>query len=307
MRNLTVPKEGHTIGYRKIKNLYKDQTILMFRECYAMEKIHGTSASVQLKYKNPIDEPELIFFSGGEKHVNFLKLFDHDALLAKLKDVAGGRDITVFGEAYGGKQQGMSGTYGKELCFIAFEVKIGETWLNVPNSEAVVKSLGLEFVPYKKIPATVEALNIERDRPSRVAKRRGIEEDKVSEGVVVKPLVEVRLTNGDRVIAKHKGEAFSERKSKRDTVVDPEKMKVLTKAKEIAEEWVTPMRLEHVLDKLEGELGPERTRDVIVAMTEDIKIEGAGEFVDSKEARKAIGTAVGKMFNLRLKRALSDK
>ncbi len=29
------------MGYMHIDNLYKDQTILMFRECYALEKIHG--------------------------------------------------------------------------------------------------------------------------------------------------------------------------------------------------------------------------------------------------------------------------
>ena len=36
------------MGYRHIENLYRPraQTILLFRECYALEKIHGTSAHV---------------------------------------------------------------------------------------------------------------------------------------------------------------------------------------------------------------------------------------------------------------------
>ena len=34
------------MGYRHIDNLYKDQRILLFRECFALEKIHGTSAHV---------------------------------------------------------------------------------------------------------------------------------------------------------------------------------------------------------------------------------------------------------------------
>ena len=29
------------MGYQHIDNLYKNQSILMFRECYALEKIHG--------------------------------------------------------------------------------------------------------------------------------------------------------------------------------------------------------------------------------------------------------------------------
>ena len=29
------------MSYMEIPNLYKDKTILMFKQCYAMEKIHG--------------------------------------------------------------------------------------------------------------------------------------------------------------------------------------------------------------------------------------------------------------------------
>ena len=48
------------MGYLHIDNLYKAQDILNFKTCYALEKIHGTSA--HLKW----DNGELTFFSGGE-------------------------------------------------------------------------------------------------------------------------------------------------------------------------------------------------------------------------------------------------
>ena len=32
------------MGYLHIENLYKAQDILLFRECYALEKVHGTAA-----------------------------------------------------------------------------------------------------------------------------------------------------------------------------------------------------------------------------------------------------------------------
>ncbi len=35
------------MGYLHIDNLYKNQTIRLFRECYALEKVHGTSAHVR--------------------------------------------------------------------------------------------------------------------------------------------------------------------------------------------------------------------------------------------------------------------
>ena len=49
------------MGYRHIENLYKSQTILQFRECWALEKIHGTSAHVRWS------DGKVWFHSGGEK------------------------------------------------------------------------------------------------------------------------------------------------------------------------------------------------------------------------------------------------
>ena len=278
--------------------------MLLFKEVFACEKVHGTSAHVA--FTSPLGEPEngeLRFFSGGEKHVNFLSCFDHDELLAKFQAI-GHEKVIVYGEAYGGKQQGMSHTYGKELKFIAFEVKIGNAWLDVPNAHDVATKLGLEFVPYERVPATVEALDAERDRPSRVAVRRGIEEEKMSEGIVIRPIIEVRDARGERVLAKHKRPEFSERKSKRDTVVNPEKALVLNTAREVAAEWVTPMRLEHVLDKIPGEQEMKDVPVIIKAMLNDVFTEGAGEVVDTKENRKAIAALAVKLFKFRMQTQL---
>jgi hypothetical protein len=291
------------VGYLHISNLYKDQDVLLFKEVYALEKVHGTSAHVA--FTCPLGEPEngeLRFFSGGEKHAKFLDFFDQDDLLARFQKI-GHEKVVVFGEAYGGKQQGMSHTYGKEMCFIAFDVKVGDTWLNVPNAHDVATKLGLEFVPYEKVPATVEALDAERDRPSRVAKRRGIEEDKVPEGIVIRPLVEVVTPRGSRIISKHKGDKFNER-STVQKVQDPAKLKVLAGAQAIAREWVTPMRLEHVLDKLPPNPEMKDIPVVIKAMLEDVFREAEGEVVDSKPARKAISSLTVKLFSLRMKNAL---
>lgn len=37
------------MSYADIENLYKNRRIMLFKECYAMEKIHGTSAHVGWK------------------------------------------------------------------------------------------------------------------------------------------------------------------------------------------------------------------------------------------------------------------
>jgi hypothetical protein len=290
------------MGYMHINNLYKDQKVLLFKEVYALEKVHGTSAHIAYTKHSTYDE--IRFFSGGENHQRFCALFDESDLREKFRAL-GHEKVTLFGEAYGGKQQGMSATYGKDLCFVVFDVKIGNTWLNVKNAENVAQKMGLEFVPYEKVPAKIDALNAERDRPSRVAIRRGVQEPKTSEGIIIRPLEEFFTSSGERCIAKHKTAQFSERKSKADTVADPAKLKILTDAQEVADEWVTPMRLEHVLDKLPSATGMESVPQVIAAMTEDVLREASGEIVVNKETRRAIGKATVLLFKKQLQQKLS--
>lgn len=274
-----------------IDNLYKNIDIMQFKECYAMEKIHGTSAHVRYK------DGEVAFFAGGEKHEKFVALFNKDFLGKKFKELFD-CDVVIYGEAYGGKQQGMSATYGKELKFIVFDVSVGGIWLDVPNAEDVSYKMGLDFVHYVKVPTDLKYIDAERDRPSTQAKRNGIEEIKIAEGIVLRPLVELIKSNGKRVISKHKRDEFIETKTKRE--VDPEKLRVLAEAKEIAEEWVTPMRLGHVLDKLGNPSGIEDTGKVIKAMIEDVFREASGEIVESKTAQQAIGKASAILYKKRI-------
>lgn len=264
----------------------------MFKECYALEKIHGTYAHVTFR---PSDG-SIRYFSGGESHVRFVALFDETNLIQQFKDLGSpiDKDVTVFGEAYGGSQQGMSATYGKELKFVVFDVQIGDCWLSVPDAADIAKKLGLEFVDYTKVSTDLVALDAERDKPSVQSVRNGITEPKKREGVVLRPLIEITLSNGERLICKHKGDSFKETSTPRP-VVDPSQLKVLDDANAVADEWVTLMRLEHVLDKLPGHC-MEKMRDIISAMTEDVLREGKGEIVESEAVKKSVGKKTVEMY-----------
>jgi len=284
------------MSYMKIPNLYQDQDILAFRDCFAMEKVHGTSAHIGWR------DGTLSFFSGGAKHAEFLRLFDADALGALFVEV-GVPAVTVYGEAYGGKMMKMRDTYGPDLRFIVFEVRVGDSWLAVPQMDQLAQSLGFEVVPWVRIPATLEAINAERDAPSGLALRRGCGE-KPREGVVLRPPFEAVRNSGKRVIAKHKREEFRETTTPRP--VSPDELAVLSDANAIAEEWVTEMRLTHVLDGFVGEVGVEQTGDVIRAMVEDVIAEAGEEIVASKAARKAIGRRAAQLFTTRCRARLTQ-
>lgn len=284
------------MSYLHINNLYKDQRILAFKRCYALEKIHGTSAHISW------NEGQLGFFSGESLHV-FEKLFD-SAALSEAFSRLGHAKVMVYGEAYGGKCQGMKLTYGDSLQFIVFDVKIDNSWLSVPGMQQVADVLGLETVPWVETSTDVVELDRLRDLSSEVAVRRGCG-NRPREGIVIRPPFEVTTNNGERVIAKHKADAFAER-SKPPKVQDPTKLAVIAEAEAIAAEWVTCMRLTHVLDKIDGEPAIERMPEIIKAMIEDVYREAKGEIVESKEAKTAIGKRTAIMFKSRLKASLHE-
>ena len=283
------------MGYLHIDNLYKPQAqdILLMKECYALEKIHGTSANIYFKFDGN-QGVYIKYFSGGVSYNSFVDIFDFvEDTIFDHDDMP--NEFTVFGEAYGGSCQKMSNVYGKDLKFVVFDVKVktelGEFWLDVINAEDIANKLGLEFVHYVKIPTDIEIINKERDKPSTQAERNGMGNDKWSEGVILRPLIELTKNNGKRFICKHKREKYRETKSKRE--VTPERFAVLSNAEEVADEWVTEMRLIHVLDKLDGDKDMTIMKRLIPAMIEDVKREGEDEIEWSKEVSSAITRKTG--------------
>ena len=299
------------MGYLHIDNLYKVQTILLFKECYALEKIHGTSAHVRLQWDKADgsdDRVQVHYFSGGTTRATFVSLFDEAALIKHFIEMGLPRDrsLIFFGESYGAKEQGMSGTYGKVAKFVVFDVKIGESWLDVPDAEKVAHDYGLEFVYYRKVPTELAALDAERDAPSEQAIRNGISSrvtglvvnPKSREGVVLRPLKEMRLNNGDRVIVKHKREEFRETAKPRDAATNPAKLERLAEAEAVANEWVTPMRLSHVLDKIPNH-DISMMPKILGAMVEDVTREAGTEIDWSKDERgikKAITSRTARLY-----------
>jgi hypothetical protein len=291
-------------SYLHIENLYRNTDILIFKECWSLEKVDGTSTNIRYTNDPLSGKPEeLDFYSGGCKYEQFVALFNKDELLEKFREL-GHINITIYGEGFGGKIQGMSDTYGKELCFIAFDVKIGDNWLNVPNAHDVCTKLGLEFVPYKRIPTDLPSIDAERDADSEVAIRRGTGPGHIREGVILRPIEELSRNSGKRIIAKHKRKEFSEVRTPRE--VDPTKALLIKEANEVADEYVTEMRLNHVLQKMPEDTSVEQMGDIIKAMLEDIYREAEGEVVFTQAVDRAISKATARLFKECLQRKLES-
>lgn len=279
------------MGYQHIDNLYKNQDILLFKECYVSEKIHGTSAHVRWQ------DNQIHFFSGGECNQKFSNLFD----IPELKEKFQALDIdhfVIYGEAYGGKQQGMRKTYGDDLKFIVFEVKIGDCWLDMYSADKFASGLGFEFIWYTRCKTDIKELNEARDWESVQAYRNGLGDNHKSEGIVIRPIIEVTKNNGKRIIAKHKRADFSETKTPRE--VNSADLEILSQIKDICIEWVTENRLSNILSHIEGELDIKMIPELINLMVEDVLREGEGEIVKSKLLVKAISRETALMVKRRL-------
>ena len=290
------------MSYFKIPNLYREPDALTLpeKECYAMEKLDGTSAHIGWK------SPNIHYFSGGSKYETFKTIFNEASLVRGFEMLFGPEDsVKIYGEAYGAKVQGLSHRYGDQLRFCAFEVQVNGTWLPVPEAQKIVEYLGLEFVHFVKVPCTVEALNAERDKPSVQAERNGMGVQD-SEGIIIRPLTERTREDGTRCIWKHKQDRVREMKTPRS--LDPDKNKVLEDARAIAEEFVVEERLRHVMDSLAVSYGKtaedlkiEDTPALIAQMVNDVNTECVGEFVRTKETDRAISKRAAVLFHAHLK------
>jgi len=170
-----------------------------------------------------------------------------------------------------------------------------DCWLAVPKAENVAHKLGLEFVHYTEIQTDLAAIDAERDADSVQAVRNGMGLGHMREGVVLRPLIEVTLNNGERIIVKHKRDEFRERQHV-PKVVDAAKMAIMTDAQAIADEWVIPMRLEHILQEHPNANGIEHTGEIVKAMIQDVRKESKGEIAEGREIDAAIGRAASKLW-----------
>lgn len=280
------------MGYMHIPNLYRPeaQKILEFKWVYVTSKIHGTSAHISW---NPKDNM-IHFFSGGSKYEQFLTLFDYKALEAVFIERYKDRRVMLYGEAYGGSQQKMSHTYGPDLKFIVFDVMIDDHYVDVPTAERIANHLGLEFVWWTKSSTDEEELNKYRDQDDPQAIRNGMGEGHKQEGIVIRPPFEFLMNNGEPLRVKHKRDDFAERVN---TPKNPEDIKVLEEAKAIADEWTTPMRFFHVIDKIPNILKRDEFIPIVInAMVEDVYREAKDEIVEGKKAKQEIARATVSLF-----------
>lgn len=113
------------------------------------------------------------------------------------------QETCLYGEGYGARiQKGGGGYIPDGVGFILFDVHIGNVWLESSNVDDIAGKLSVDRVPVVGKGPLVEAVGLAREGfDSLVGKRP-------SEGLVMRPTVELLTRTGRRVITKIKHKDF---------------------------------------------------------------------------------------------------
>ena len=188
-----------------IVNSWRNETVefLKNNRWHFTEKIDGTNIRVNWDGRK-------VTFGGRTDRANIpakLVAFLNDTFGSNeaeqiFEQKFGETEVTLYGEGYGaGIQSG--GNYRPDVCFILFDVLIGDIWLTRESVEDIAEAFGIDVVPFLGVGTLDDAIRIVMDKPTSKIGTAPME------GIVARPAVEVRDRLGRRVIVKIKVKDFA--------------------------------------------------------------------------------------------------
>lgn len=109
--------------------------------------------------------------------------------------------VCLYGEGYGPKIQ-KGGKYRGDQDFVLFDIKVGSWWLKREDVEFIGKECGLDVVPIVGHGKLYDAIQLTKNG------MKSTWGDFTMEGLICKPIVELKSRNGHRIITKIKHKDF---------------------------------------------------------------------------------------------------
>jgi len=205
--------------YHKINSLYKrNEKTHKFNNKFSCEEFELLQ-DCQWSFQEKIDGTNIRVYFDGE-HVRFggrtEKAQIPTSLFARLQDIftldklkesfdyaSLKKEIIFFGEGYGNKVQKVGKLYLKDsVDFILFDCLIGYNWQSKDNLESFAERLGIKYVPFVGQGTLSEAIElVKKGFDSKVGNCK-------AEGLVLRPLYELKDRVGNRIITKIKAVDF---------------------------------------------------------------------------------------------------
>lgn len=183
-----------------IEGQFRDETVkyIAGNEWVFTEKIDGTNIRVhwdghRVEFGGRTDRAQI----PAHLYNKLSELFLGNATEELFEQTFGEKDVILFGEGYGTKIQN-GGLYRNDVSFILFDVMIGENYQSRECVEAIAKCFNLEVVPVIMRGTIAEAVAFVKTNPTSTIGTAKME------GLVGRPLVEMRDRCGKRLIVKIK-------------------------------------------------------------------------------------------------------
>ena len=204
---IRTPFQRDVMGSKKlIENVFQDEAIAYLKNCLwcCTEKVDGTNIGIYW-------DGHGITFQGRTEKSEIPK-----ALLQKLNGLFGGdvneelfeqkfgsTHVILYGEGYGGDIQKKK-HYREDCSFILFDVYLPESdlWLKRDAIEDIAYMFNIDAVPIVMTGTLQEAVGYVKRKP------KSIIADTDMEGLVCKPIIEMRDRQNQRIVIKVKVKDF---------------------------------------------------------------------------------------------------
>jgi len=170
------------------------------------EKIDGTNIRVHY-------DGDEVLFGGRTDKANIPphllsalnEMFPIDVLKYVFPDLEEGGSVCLYGEGYGHKIQKGHHYLGDDTSFILFDVMINDWWLKRNDCEDIATRLGIKIVPIVSVGTLWDAISlVKKGYKSFIAQDNSYD----AEGLVAKPLCELKSRSGQRIVTKIKHRDF---------------------------------------------------------------------------------------------------
>lgn len=186
------------------ESIYRNETVKFLKEndWEFTEKIDGTNIRVvwdghKVSYYGRTDKAQI----PSQLMNRLIELFGGDVNEEMFEQKFGDKNVMLIGEGYGAKIQNGS-SYREDNDFILFDVLINDNYLSRENVKNIANYFNIDVVPTIMVGRLEDGINWVKTKPkSKIGTAN-------SEGLVARPLVELKDKNGNRVIVKIKVRDF---------------------------------------------------------------------------------------------------
>ena len=187
------------------ENVYRNETVKFLKDIdwEFTEKIDGTNIRIvwdghKVSYYGRTDKAQI----PSQLMNRLIELFGGDVNEEMFEQKFGEKNVMLIGEGYGAKIQNGS-SYREDSDFILFDDLINDNYLSRENVKSIANYFNIDVVPTIMVGKLEDGINWVKTKPkSKIGTAN-------SEGLVARPLVELKDRTGNRIILKIKVRDFS--------------------------------------------------------------------------------------------------